>query len=362
VVHNRRRRGFTLIELLVVIAIIGVLIALLLPAVQAAREAARRSQCSNNLKQLGLGIHNYLSATNVFPPLMSNFARNAPAGPAANGTWPLAWAVALMPFIEQNQLYNAANYSFGAPDGQNITTVSAVKVSTLICPSESQGTGPWQASSWSNYGANFGGPASIAGWSGPIVPFTDDNNGICSCVNNGNSGTFGTNGVLDGMSTTALFSEKLCGTSSQAPINISSPFKKRVMFAVGLTVNPDSGGGDQALQFYQACKNLPISTAPSTGGSNFWNGAAWNGSHSGTLRFIAYDHVNTPNGYSCQDQGAQAPGDWTDAITATSNHNGGVNVCFADGSVKFIRDTISYQTWWALGSRGLSEVVDANNY
>src|SRR4051794_31515553 len=164
----RSVQAFTLIELLVVIAIIGVLIALLLPAVQAARGAARRAQCSNNLKQLGLGVHNYLSATNAFPPLMANFARDAPAGPAADGARPLAWSVAILPFIEQAPLYNSANYNFGAQDAQNQTTVSAVKVSTLICPSESAGAGPWLTTSWSNYGANFGGPASIAGWSGVI--------------------------------------------------------------------------------------------------------------------------------------------------------------------------------------------------
>src|SRR5271168_1332900 len=106
-IFSRRHvsRGFTLIELLVVIAIIAVLIALLLPAVQAAREAARRAQCVNNLKQLGLAVHNYLSQQNSFPPLIAPFANvNGPS--AATGAWPLSWAVAILPNLEQTQLFN----------------------------------------------------------------------------------------------------------------------------------------------------------------------------------------------------------------------------------------------------------------
>jgi prepilin-type N-terminal cleavage/methylation domain-containing protein len=106
------RHGFTLIELLVVIAIIAVLIALLLPAVQAAREAARRAQCVNNLKQLGLAIHNYVSQVNAFPPLFESFnyyQYNPIATPNTNqgGPWALSWGVVLLPFYEQTALYNA---------------------------------------------------------------------------------------------------------------------------------------------------------------------------------------------------------------------------------------------------------------
>src|SRR5215831_11282272 len=156
----RPRRGFTLIELLVVIAIIAVLIALLLPAVQAAREAARRAQCTNNLKQLGLGIHNYHQANNAFPPLWGNFGvpapPNGPSGPA--GEWPLGWGTAILPYIEQSPLFNSSNYSGGAFNVMNQQTVSATRIQTLICPSENVKLGPWIATTWTNYHASFGGP------------------------------------------------------------------------------------------------------------------------------------------------------------------------------------------------------------
>ena len=349
-----------------VIAIIGVLIALLLPAVQAAREAARRAQCSNNLKQLGLGVHNYLSATNAFPPLMCSFAVSAPNLPPNGGTWPLAWSVAILPFIEQPALFNAANYSFGAPDGQNVT-LAQTKVSTLICPSESQGTGPWLTTSWTNYGANLGGPASLASFSGPIVPMAPDNIGNPGFPTNvpppANVGTFGTNGITDGTSSTALFSEKLIGVNVAGNVAPGSPNGLRVAFQISFTVNSDSGDAGNATSFYQQCHGLnTTSQAPSSSNNNRWNGAAWAGTHLGTFRFVAYDHVNTPNSWSCQDGGAQNPGDITDAITATSNHSSGVNTCMADGSTRFIRNTVAYQVWWGLGTRNQSEVLDQGSY
>ena len=170
------RRGFTLIELLVVIAIIAVLIALLLPAVQAAREAARRAQCTNNLKQLGLGIHNYHQANNAFPPLWGNFGNpSPPSGPSSPaGEWPLGWGTAILQFIEQQPLFNASNYSGGATNVMNQTTVSSTKIPGFVCPSESVKVGPWIASTWTNYHASFGGPEPISAWNGPFVPFLSD--------------------------------------------------------------------------------------------------------------------------------------------------------------------------------------------
>ena len=362
-----KRRGFTLIELLVVIAIIAVLIALLLPAVQAAREAARRAQCVNNLKQLGLAVHNYHSTNNALPPLFGNFG-TAPAGPSEpGGPWPLGWAVALLGFMEQQALANSANYSFGAFGVANINTLSTTKINTLVCPSESLNQGPWIASTFTNYHANFGGPCAIASWSGPIVPFRSDPNsipGYTNAVTTSNMGTIGLQSVTDGTSNTAMFSEKLIGLNGNvASATVSSQNAKRVSFNVSLAQGWDTATGQaDAQKFLIACKALPGTTAPNL--PTQWTGAAWNGSHAGTLHFNAYGHLMTPNGLSCVASNSWGgfPGGFNDAITATSAHSGGVNVTMVDGSVKFIKDTVSPQTWWALGSRNQGEVLSSDSY
>ncbi len=125
------RRGFTLIELLVVIAIIGVLIALLLPAVQAAREAARRSQCTNNLKQIGLGLHNYHDSLGAFPT--SLWQRGIP--PPANGGYGVSWLAMMLPYIEQVPLANSINFKLQATDPVN-STAFLTFISSFACPSD----------------------------------------------------------------------------------------------------------------------------------------------------------------------------------------------------------------------------------
>jgi prepilin-type N-terminal cleavage/methylation domain-containing protein/prepilin-type processing-associated H-X9-DG protein len=362
----RSRRAFTLIELLVVIAIIAVLIALLLPAVQAAREAARRAQCTNNLKQMGLAVHNYLSQQNCFPPLLENWNIGGIAAPQYGADWPLSWAVAILPNLEQTQLYNAANYSYGAEDPQNITTITYTKVSGLICPSENVKTGPW-IPSFLNYAACFGGPASITTWNGIIVPM----NGTSNTYNGGygspayvNYGSFGTEGITDGTSNTAMFSEKLVGiaTAANAVTLAGSINAKRSIFTVtGVTFTNDAQSSAQAFAYVQACKSVTQMTN-TDGNFNTWSSAVWSGSHFGTLRFNAYDHINTPNGLTCTTTVGEDPGNSLTAITAQSNHPGGVNVGFGDGSVKFIKDSIGPQTWWALGSRNLGELLSSDSY
>jgi prepilin-type N-terminal cleavage/methylation domain-containing protein/prepilin-type processing-associated H-X9-DG protein len=366
---STRRRGFTLIELLVVIAIIGVLIALLLPAVQAAREAARRSQCVNNLKQLGLAIHNYHSSNNSMPPLFGNFANPVagnPSGPNAfAGEWPLGWATALLPYLEQPALFASSNYSQGVFNAINITTVSFAKLSVLTCPSESLRQGPWVSTTWTNYHANFGGPSAIAGWDGAIVPLNSDPNnspGWMNGVQDAGSGTFGFEGFSDGTSQTAVFSEKLIGLNGFVPVSPGQARSNRVSYQTSFTSTWDNNNQGLAMQFLSTCKALPGTTQPTN--PTQWTGAAWNGSHAGTLHFNAYNHFNTPNGISCVAQNSVGgpPGGFNDIITATSNHPGGVNVCMGDGSVRFVKDTIAPATWWALGSRNQAEVFDNSQY
>jgi prepilin-type N-terminal cleavage/methylation domain-containing protein/prepilin-type processing-associated H-X9-DG protein len=380
VVRMRKRRAFTLIELLVVIAIIAVLIALLLPAVQSAREAARRAQCTNNLKQLGLACHNYLSQQECFPPLFESFNYVGIATPNTNfggGPWPMTWAVALLPFYEQTTLYSTVNFSNGAFDPPNYYTLSFTKLSTLVCPSESLKIGPWISTNFANYRANFQGPPSMGSWDGAIVVMHQNNAGTSGPAMNVNSnqGPFGAEGFTDGTSNTAAISEKLIGTpdfgnsSGVSTITASNRnFALRGMFLTTIAMQPnlDTGGPAIALQFYQACNAIPGTQTLSTY-SGYWDGACWDGSHGGTLNFNAYDHWNTPNKWSCLSSDSwgsiqNSPGAPTDAITATSNHPGGVNVAFCDGSVHFIKDSIGPQVWWALGTRNQGEITSSDSY
>ena len=237
----RIRRGFTLIELLVVIAIIAILIALLLPAIQSAREAARRAQCTNNLKQLGLAAHSYMSQQGTFPPLVQNGSYNV-WGSTFSGVsgltglyydpWPLDWTASLLGQLDQIPLFNQLNFSFSSGwqgplvagwDPQN-TTVLSTQIGILLCPSEDKKNTDIGPGTRKNYVANFGGPANFMAWSGVLVPLKDNPPlSYAGVYSNSNSGTtFGMEGITDGSSNTALFSETLLGSGPIGPISLSA--------------------------------------------------------------------------------------------------------------------------------------------
>ena len=354
----RSRKAFTLIELLVVIAIIAVLIALLLPAVQAAREAARRAQCVNNLKQLGLGSHNYLSSNNVFPlQSMTNQGNNT-------GAWSTSWTCGLLNQIEQSALYNALNFSLAMTDGSN-NTVGFSFVGALLCPSESIQGRP--ASPWApfNYAANIGGPGSMSQWSGTIVPGTNP-----WYNNSNNGGGVGTQSITDGTSNTAMYSEHLFGlndpnSSNGNLVTRSDPRAVRAMFQVSPSpalAHDSANGTAAAVSFAALCAHIAGPTV-SAGTRNV--GAHWSLATGAWLPNNAYSHVNAPNNPRCTYPGSEDTNWWCGTMCSaapTSNHSGGVNICFADGSVKFIKNSINLQTWWALGTRNQNEVIDASSY
>ncbi|GAC1468692.1 MAG: DUF1559 domain-containing protein [Isosphaeraceae bacterium] len=365
---RRPRQGFTLIELLVVIAIIAVLIALLLPAVQAAREAARRAQCINNLKQLGLAAHNYLSSNNVLP-----MQTTYPAGADQSWGWSYGWPLALAPTLEQGSLFNSFNFSlgmFGNASGYTIQhgndTLISIQLATLICPSDGGSQRPQAPWGMTNYVGNMGGPGQIGMFTGSIV-----SNAVWGgSPGEGNCGPVGLERITDGTSNTALFSERLVGIAGVDPktVNRGSKDFKRFVFD-GPSTSPASGpnsGPAGALAFAQACKNLPATTQPH---ATFNSGCYWLAGYPLHVVVNGYLHAGTPNGPSCNNPtGSFASLSWIYFVNPqgsappTSNHSGGVNIGFADGSVKFIKDTVNQQSWWALGSRNGGEVISSDAY
>jgi prepilin-type N-terminal cleavage/methylation domain-containing protein/prepilin-type processing-associated H-X9-DG protein len=373
-----RRRGFTLIELLVVIAIIAVLIALLLPAVQAAREAARRAQCVNNLKQLGLAVHNYHQTNNAFPP------SNMFLGPTADlgWGWNATWGVILLPNLEQSAMYNAYNFSVSANDGGTSTvmnsTVTYSVLAYMLCPSDNQKARPNNPWAPSNYAGNHGGPAPLHNWSGTIVEFyTVGPQG--SKINppgtpwwgtDSNLGFFGFESITDGTTNTALFSEHLLGksTGDPNPTANSGIAAKRGIYLVNIPYgrgapNYNANNAAAALQGIGVCNSIPGTTQAD--GTSWLLGFSWAIGYQWHWFNNTYNHYNTPNKLTClnpTEPSVQGWGGATGMGTASSNHPGGVNVCMADGSVKFIKDTTAPQTWWATGTRNGGEVVSSDSY
>ena len=367
----RSRRGFTLIELLVVIAIIAVLIALLLPAVQSAREAARRAQCTNNLKQLGLAVHNYESQNQVFP-----CQDMYPSATQYSGGWSIGWPMQILPQMEQSTLFNAFNYDFVLWDipccntSSINSTVGYTQIAGLLCPSEDSKKLP--AAPWAtlNYVCNYGGPQTFYMYTGTIVP----NQWYAYPT----LGPVDLAGIRDGTSNTALFSERLHGLAGNPTVYPSSGSDaKRGSFAVttvslpvylypsGVAGLSTPGTPAQATAFLQACRSLP-GTTPS--GYSELGGYIWVIGYPWHLMINAYTHFGTPNMLMCNNPTGVTVGvdsvwgSTTGSQPPTSNHPGGVNVCFADGSVRFIKDSVSPPAWWGLGTRAGGEVIGSDTY
>jgi prepilin-type N-terminal cleavage/methylation domain-containing protein/prepilin-type processing-associated H-X9-DG protein len=346
---RKLRTGFTLIELLVVIAIIAVLIALLLPAVQSAREAGRRAQCLNNLKQIGIAIANYESSFKLYPFGKGKpYTGNVP-GAAAYARWS-AHSQLLM-FIEQGNLFNSINFNLppetpgmaGAvpfmppyqnPNREN-ASASVTQVATFLCPSDLPPIATWPGGN--NYMSNQ------QTWACDLsenFPSTNAPTEVPRGIFYYNSSTRVAS-VTDGLSNTAYFSEKIRGTGAPNP-------------QTDMFVNTTQTSADATLQ---TCLATNVLTAPPLTSRE---GMSW---VMGEMCCTLYNHVGPPNQITCAGLGF--PGNMANMsmqVTPSSRHPGGVNVLMGDSSARFIKNSVDLQTWRAVGTRNGGEVISADAY
>ncbi|WP_422932011.1 DUF1559 domain-containing protein [Singulisphaera sp. PoT] len=364
------RRGFTLIELLVVIAIIAILIALLLPAVQSAREAARRAQCTNNLKQIGLAMANYADVNGTTPlHQYRNFSK---------GSGSHSFLCGLMAFMEGGTMYNSINFSYtdqwvysGPLSGPDPTdyTVNKSSVATFLCPSDGvtntcsgDPTCTYRPGNF-NYVGNTGHPRNI------LLPGDSPNGGnvpqltgIISmakmgevCTSSAKNASADVNvtyaSITDGTSNTAALSESLINDGSG---NMAD--KRRNL-----------GYTNAALV---EATDVPALAVVQDGLSGWVNWPAWGYYKGLTWAYTdawekhVYAHLLPPNSppivtYN-SDTFRCSEGDG--AMNPTSNHPGGVNVAFMDGSVHFIKNSVNLQVWWFLGTRGRGEIISSDAF
>ncbi|MDR3109753.1 MAG: DUF1559 domain-containing protein [Planctomycetaceae bacterium] len=362
-------RAFTLVELLVVIAIIGVLIALLLPAVQAAREAARRMQCTNNLKQIGLAIHNYHDTHNVFPPfglMMKNTS--------ASNEYRYSPYISLMPFMEMSGRYSEidSTATSGNRDGDRgaYSPFFGAPLSNLCCPSDGysarkQGVSPGVA----NYcfsDADLMVSFVMDGWSEPAytgnkVRWDKDNKRSAFPVYKNR--TFAS--VSDGSSNTIFMSER-CTSNPR----LAGMIKGSIVAQIGKDI-PSRNGAANATMIPSDCLKRVAA-----GGVYDLSGSKTTATHDNFFSYwglfaVRFTTILPPNGPSCSTSGKIATRDSAAHEAAllppTSYHSGGVNVCRGDGAINFVSDTIHtdgmsldaavertgesvYGVWGALGS------------
>ncbi len=335
--RRRESGGFTLIELLTAIGIISILVGLMLPAVQGARESARRASCLNNLRQIGLAIQSYISSFECFATTNTTDTRNQ----NYFGSWSIH--VRMLPQLDRAELYNAVNFTTGCvpsltfgiptgfPRGHGLEyglaanqTVWSSSIGFLICPSDPSRLGPTACS--------YRGNTGVGSDTHTFIEYPDSGNGIFP------EGEFvAPRSVPDGLSATAALSERLTGSNMYG-----MPVPERDFFARSGYPGPADG----LVRSCAIAAHIHNTSFVYAGHSWFWSG------RERTL----YTHTQSPNG-RVPDCIAPSEITTTGMATARSLHLGGVNVGMADGSVRFIQETIATPTWRALGTRNGGEVL-----
>ena len=352
-----------------VIAIIGVLIALLLPAVQSAREAARRAQCTNNLKQIGLAYHNYMSANQDTVPMLfiDNYGADVPFQPKGERD-AQNWSphARLLPFMEGTAAYNSINFNYGARWGGPVSsdpaaggmnsvingTAITTQLASFLCPSDpnlgragnsiiSVGQLNPRATATGSYPVNMGLHRGYNNWkfNGPTSIISDWDGVFQGTVIN--VSTF-----QDGTSNTAIFSEwvkgpggdgtrqgllQVYGKPTQIPDWVAPPYPPNYQLD---------------YQAATTCQNAGLNVSWAYKGEWVYYGKTFH-----------YTHSQMPNKRSCTHGDFGRAGD---LVAASSQHPGGVNVLLADGSVRFVKSTINYLTWYALATPNGGEAISSD--
>ncbi|GAC1475707.1 MAG: DUF1559 domain-containing protein [Isosphaeraceae bacterium] len=330
------RPGFTLIELLTVVSIIGLLIALVLPAVQASREAARRMQCVNNLKQIGLALHNYEGSHKSFPLNWGNPRTDPVRGhPWVVGGRPYSALTRLLPYLDQPALFASINFQVETypsndsdfPFPENLTAYETT-LAVYLCPSD--GT-----SAPTPHGCNYRGNYGIGQSMGTTQETYDSGNGFYSFP-----GVLGPHSFPDGLSHTVAYSERLRGTGKGGGLAPARDFGD-----IGVMMYCLDRDADYALS---CCRLASTKGFPAYRDAGF----TW---FYGDFGCTAYNHAQEPNG---RIPDAVYSGPWWGIVTARSLHPGGVNSLMADGSARFVKESIPRKVWRGLGTRNGDELVE----
>lgn len=306
------RRGITLVELLVAITVVGVLVALLLPAVQQVRQTARRAQCISHLKQIGLAIHSYEATHRMFPPGGSNG---------------FSMHVFLLPHVDQQQLFESADFA-RMNGGHARRELAGTSIPVFVCPSD----GPKNRRSGyasTNYAGNFGTGVQRYGYNGMFRHLTP--------ILRWPEGPVRASDVTDGLSNTAAVSEILVADGSDHRL-------RNYWYTPRRLIEPD-----ELEEFAALCESL---RPPQTGNPRS-RGTPWTFGGVGTTM---YNHILPPGSNNCVNDSRVQEG----AYSAASLHPGSVNVLFADGHVRSAAFSIDRNIWRAMGSRSGGEVVAAN--
>ena len=358
--RSAHRLAFTLVELLVVIAIISVLVLLLLPAVNAAREAARNTQCKNNIRQLALAVVNYEGTYGHFPVSQTASGKALPGNKCEGGFY--SWHARILPFVEATNVYQQIDFDLDMADSCNggehglfradhpNANPASQSIDTFLCPSDFTASGLNEQimgvnTGQDNYAGNAGWPSLTTGFNGERAT-PAKYNGLISVVNVRSDNKWlpkkgvRTKDVKDGLSKTACVAERMI-QHGMTQINILNGSKKTLSYHI--TEQARTLGA-----MVERCR--PENTHPDLTNSAYL-GRSWISGWAPTGP--TYMHVKEPNSNHCHFSHSDTTGDFI--VTPTSNHPGGVNVAFADGHVSFVPDGVTLEVWWAMGSRNGGE-------